>query len=259
MKNSLTLYTSSLCQPSYLRTWCFKFITGLFLFTTTSNLHADDLAAMLQPYSIKYKVRLNSSKLGNTTLGKVETNVSKTDTGFLVQSIAKSQGMGAILLGRMQEKCQFSISDKRAISHDCIATVGNQDYPVSYSWPDRKLSFSADDFLDMPQGYVMNITVMPFAIAALKGQNLDKEIMYVVDAKNKRIRGYRHRLTEAETIQTTIGDIDAVKVVLERELKPERTITMWLSPEHDYLPIRMEEHRKSRVTTLSLISIDVES
>ena len=226
---------------------------------TSSSLHANDFASKLKPHSIKYKVHLNSSKLGNTTLGKVETNVSKTESGFSVHAIAKSQGMGAILLGRMQEKCEFSINNQRAISHDCVATVGKHDYPVSYSWPDQKLSFTTDDFLDMPQGYVMNITVMPFAIAALKGQNLDKEIMYVVDAKNKRIRGYRHRLTEYETIETAIGDINAVKVILERELKPERTITMWLSPEHDYLPIHMQEHRKSRVTTLSLISIDVET
>jgi len=220
------------------------------------NAQADSSDALLKPHTLKYKVHLNSKSIGSTTLGRVETVVTKSEAGFSVHATAKSQGMGAIFLGNMQERCYFTIEGDRAISHDCTASVGKHDYQVSYLWPNRKLSFDKDEALDMPQGYVMNITVMPFAIAALKGEYTSDEVMYVVDAKNKRLRGYKHRLTEAETIETKIGNINAIKIVLERELRPERTITMWLSPEHDYLPIQMEERRKSRVTTLSITNID---
>lgn len=231
----------------------------MFFCVSSQNSLADDSEPLLKPHSIEYKVHLNSSSIGSTTLGKVKAVVSKSNDGFSVHATAKSQGLGAIFLGNMQERCYFTMEKDRAISHDCTASVGKQDYQVSYLWPKRKLSFDKDEALDMPQGYVMNITIMPFAIAALKGQILSDEVMYVVDAKNKRLRGYKHRLTESETIKTKIGNIEAVKITLEREFRPEKTITMWLSPEHDYLPIKMEERRKSRVTTLSITNIDLPS
>lgn len=234
---------------------------SVFIFAcATNDVFADEISPALKPYKIKYKIHLRGKRLGGTVLGKVEAVLKETDDGFSVQAKAKSLGLGAILLGNMQETCQFTFEDTtRAVSSTCNASVGKDDYAVDYQWPDRKLKFNDDEVLDMPQGYVMNITVMPFAVAALKGENLGDEVMYVVDAKNKRLRGYKHRITETETIKTKIGEVDTVKVTMERELRPNRTITMWLSPEHDYLPIKMEERRKSRVTTLKISSIELDA
>jgi len=93
---------------------------------------------------------------------------------------------------------------------------------------------------------------MWFATALLKGELPENELVYVVDGKSKRIRGYKLRSRQNEVIPTPLGEKETVKMVLERELRPDRTLTFWLSKEDQYLPMRIEESRKSRTTTFEI-------
>ena len=81
--------------------------------------------------------------------------------------------------------------------------------------------------------------------------------MYVVDGKKKRIRGFKQRSSEPVTINTKLGEKEAIKLVLERELRPDRTLTFWLSPEDQYLPLKIQESRKSRTTTFEVETLEL--
>jgi len=106
--------------------------------------------------------------------------------------------------------------------------------------------------LDMPQGYVVDNCIMWFATALLKGELPEEERLYIVDGKSKRIRGYRLRSQSEEVIDTSLGQRETIKMVLERELRPDRTLTFWLSKNDQFLPVRIEESRKSRTTTFEI-------
>lgn len=220
-----------------------------------STVYAQDL----QPISIAYTINLVSDKYGNATLGKVETELSRTETGYAVSSATKAQGIAAILMGsNYQEACNFAVDNGRAISN---AYAGGRrdltDYEVTYDWDARKISFNDGELLDMPQGYVVDNCNMLFAAALLGDIEELEESLYIVDGKSKRIRGYRLKSSTEESLDTDFGEFNTRKIVFERELKPERTLTFWLSPKYFYVPLKMVERRHKRTTTF--IVDDIES
>lgn len=222
-------------------------------------LPASSFAAELKPMTINYTVSIDSDKLGNATLGRLATTLTKTDTGYEVYSQTKAQGFAVIMLGtNIEEKCKFSITDGRVVSDQYSGGKKKRtDYDVNFDWQNRKVIFDADNSLDMPQGYVVDNCNLPFVAALSEGKDLTKEILYVVDGKNERIRGYTLKSTTEEKLQTPIGQIDTIKVVLQRELRKKRTLTLWLAVDKQFAPIKMEEKRESRTTTMLVTQLDM--
>jgi len=208
--------------------------------------------APLEPVSIEYKIRI--SKFGKATLGKVQSSLTTTDSGYAIKSVTKAQGMALLLMqSNIQESCEFEVIDGRAVARRYTGgTVKKTEYSVAYDWNNRKVNLSEEESLDMPQGYVVDNCIMWFATALLKGQLPEGEQVYVVDGKSKRIRGYKLRSSEEELLKTPLGEKETVKMVLERELRPNRTLTFWLSKSDQFLPVRIEESRKSRTTTFEI-------
>ena len=209
----------------------------------------------LDPVSIEYKIRI--SKFGNAVLGKVQSRLDTTESGYSIKSVTKAQGMALLIMqSNIQESCKFEVVDKRAMARSYSGgTVKQTDYSVAYDWQKRKVSFSEKESLDMPQGYVVDNCIMWFATALLRGDLPENERLYIVDGKSKRIRGYRLRSNTKEVIDTSLGQKETVKMVLERELRPNRTLTFWLSETDQYLPVRIEESRKSRTTTFEISNL----
>lgn len=215
-------------------------------------------AQELQPISIAYTINLVSDKYGNATLGKVETELSKTESGYTVLSATKAQGIAAILMGsNFKEACSFAVDNGRAIAN---AYAGGRrdltDYEVNYDWDARKITFNDGEALDMPQGYVVDNCNMLFAAALLGDIEKLEESLYIVDGKSKRIRGYRLKSSTEENLDTDFGEFNTRKIVFERELRPGRTLTFWLSPKYSYVPLKMVERRNNRTTTFIVDNID---
>lgn len=228
--------------------------------STVSANNDSELLSPLKPVSIEYKIRI--SKFGNATLGKVKSVLSTTDTGYSIKSVTQAQGMALLLMqSNRQESCEFEIVNGRAVARSYNGgTIKETEYSVDYDWGNRKVNLNenkgAQESLDMPQGYVVDNCIMWFATALLKGDISKDEGIYVVDGRSKRIRGYKLRSSEEEIINTNLGDKKTIKMVLERELRPNRTLTFWLSIEDQYLPVRIEESRKSRTTTFEISQLD---
>lgn len=245
-------------QAKQLRTAAFWLISGVIV---QSSLALPQIANAqeLKPISIHYTVSFESEKYGSATLGKFQTQLSQTKEGdYSVMSALKGQGIAAILMGsNYQESCDFSIQDGRAISNNYAGgRKALEDYQVKFDWAERKIKFSDGESLDMPKGYVVDNCNMFFAAALLRGEGLSEQPLYIVDGKQKRIRGYNLRDTTNELLSTNLGDVNTLKIVLERELQPERTISLWLSPENSYMPLKMEEHRRKRTTTMIVDQIN---
>ena len=212
----------------------------------------------LEPVSIAYTVMLASEKYGNATLGKIQFTLSKEQFGFSIFSATRAQGLAAILEGNSQESCNFDLQENQVISSQYSGGRSNSnDYKVDFDWQQRKIYFGDGEILDMPLGHVVNTCDFPIAAALIHQRGLPDvdEILYVVDGKNKRIRGYNIKSLSKETLATNMGSMPTMKLVLQRELRPDRTFTFWLSPEHSYMPLKMEERRNTRTTTMMVESI----
>ena len=214
--------------------------------------------AELDPITIAYTINLVSDKYGNATLGKVETELDRTDEGYRVASATKAQGIAAILMGsNRQEACDFSVDEGRAVSRSYSGGRKDlNDYQVDFDWQARKIFFGDGDTLDMPQGYVVDNCNMLFAAALLGDIEQLDESLYIVDGNKKRIRGYRLKSSTEEIIETDFGRFNTRRIEFERELKPDRTLTFWLAPEYAYVPLKMVERRNNRTTTFLVDKID---
>ncbi len=212
------------------------------------------MSAPLDPVLISYKIQMQSERFGNATLGRIETTLSNTESGYQIDSVTKFQGLATLFSGsNVRESCEFKLEDGRAVTHRYEGgRIKSLDYKVGFDWQDRKINFDSEESLDMPQGYVVDNCSLWFAMALTKGEGLQDELTYVVDGKTRRIRGFRFRSLEEETIDTNIGQKSVLKLVLERELRTDRTITFWLSKDDQFIPLRMQEKRKSRTTTISV-------
>ena len=234
-------------------------LVSAFIVQTSLALPQIATAQELKPISIRYTVSFESEKYGSATLGRFETQLIQAKAGgYSVMSALQGQGIAAILMGsNYQESCDFSIENGRAISNNYAGgRKALEDYRVKFDWAERKIKFSDGESLDMPKGYVVDNCNMFFAAALLKGEGLSEQPLYIVDGKKKRIRGYNLRATSNEMLSTNFGDVNTVKIVLERELQPERTISLWLSPENSYMPLKMEERRRKRTTTMIVDQIN---
>ncbi|HAU69247.1 MAG: DUF3108 domain-containing protein [Arenicella sp.] len=220
------------------------------ILTTLLSLVVSASAYSLEPSTIVYQVELDSDRLGKATLGRVETQLSENDGRFSVASHTKAEGLAAILLGNLTETCDFNIVDGRAQSQTYSGgRPSKTEYFVDFNWEERKIKFNGEETLDMPQGYLINNCNMPFALALLKDNEIT-ETVYIVDGKKTRIRGYRLKSKSREMLNTKIGSLDTVKIVFERDLKSEKTLTLWLSKKHYFLPVKMQERREDRITTM---------
>jgi len=227
-------------------------------------------ALALSPVTISYKIKFESSKFGKATLGRIKNTINATENGYSIDSVTKAQGMAAIVLGsNRQQSCEFDVKDGKAVSRKYGGgRIGKTDYEVDFDWAGGKAYFNdkkakKDDIkkeaIDLPAGYIVDNCSMWFAIALLKGEIPDKQSMYVVDGKDRRIRGFKFRSTSEEVIDTKLGQKQVTKVVYEREQRPNRTWTFWLSHEDEYLPLKAQESRKSRTTTFEVIGLTLDS
>ena len=230
------------------------------LIMTPNKSNADTaLAVELDDVSITYKIKLES-KAFNAILGKITNSIKKTENGFTVQSVTKVQGMAAILIGsNEQQSCDFIMQDGYAIPQRYVGgTIKKDQYEVDFDWQERKITFEDGESLDMPKGYIVDNCSMAFALALQKGKGLEEKSVYIVDGKKNRVRGYTLLSSEDVIIETPLGNKDTTKIVLQRELRPDRTLTFWLSKEEQYIPVKMQDKRKSRTTTITVSSINAE-
>ena len=223
----------------------------------TNGALAQNQTQEFESIAITYTINLLSSTLGNARVGQFQTTLTHDENGYSAHSTTKAQGLAAILVGDKQMSCEFSIDQGRVLSHNYAG--GNKktdEYQVSYDWDARKINFVDGEALDMPPGYVIDLCTMNFAAALLKDGGLTDEVLYVLNGERKRINSYKLRSSTKETLDTPVGSMDTIKIILERELESDRTYSFWLSIDHDYMPIKIEEARSSRTVTILVNNIE---
>lgn len=226
----------------------------VFNFGMSLQSHAQELNSI----ALSYTVNLVGSKLGNATVGQVETTLTRDNNIYTASSTTKAQGLAAILMGSdIHYNCEFSTEPGHVLSKKYAgSSKSSEEFQVSYDWEARKINFLDGESLDMPPGYITDTCNMPFAVAMLKEDGLADDVLYVLEGSEKRIRGYKLRSSNQETLETPLGSMETLRITLEREFRPERTLSLWLSLDHDYVPIKIEDARNSRTMSTLVKNID---
>ncbi len=204
--------------------------------------------------NIQYSVSVYDTKLG-----VLNTNIVRSDKGYIIHSKTQAEGLAAMLLGgNLSESCSFAVQGEfiKPLSFQSIKQ-GKKGYRnmTIYDWQARTITFADHNKIDMPSGYLLDNCNFYFAATLSQVNGFKENPIYVVDGVKNKVRAYKFKKTEKELLQTPSGEIDTIKVILTRLQEPEISFTFWLDAKRHYLPVKMMESRKRRKMVLSLIQM----
>ena len=202
---------------------------------------------------LRYKVNIYGSNLG-----EIHTTIKKDQNKFEVSSVTKAEGVASLVLGGdLTQQCSFLAQDKQIVSENSsIEKLGRSAFKntVTIDWQSRFINYNDDPALAIPNGYLVDSCNFQFAAAYTNHDLLKKNTIYVLDGKKSRLKAYVFKSSTQEKLKTPIGEFNTSKIVLERELNPDKSIIFWIAEEYPYFPLKMVEKRKSKKRIMTLKS-----
>lgn len=220
------------------------FTLGLWVFSSTVQ------ADVLSPYKAVYEVNRGSVMLGDTTF----TMQRQQNDCFQITGVAEPKGLAALFAGRMTERSNFCLENGQIRSQDYSVTRegGDDDdnYTLRFDWGNQLVTTNTDAPRELPTEGV-DRTVMELALRQQLARHLDAKAEVLPSTpfiflmvEDDEIKPYRFQVTGKETLTTPIGTFEAIKV--ERINSKRRQFRLWMAPELDYLPIRLERQKKDK-------------
>ncbi len=207
-------------------------------------------ADVLSPYKVVYEVNRGSVMLGDTTFDMRH----EKDDCYQIQGIAEPKGLAALFAGKTTETSLFCIEDGRIRSqkYSIMRDGGDDDdsYTLQFDWGNQLVTTNSNEPRELPaDGF--DRTVMELALRQQlakhfesNGNELPANPFIFLMVEDDEIKPYRFQATGRESITTPIGTFNAIKI--ERINSKKRQFRMWMAPELDYLPIRLERQRKDK-------------
>jgi len=214
---------------------------------TTTPLHAEDEIS-IPSFTAHYELLRND----NLKLGEVKrTTTVQPDGTIKFESHSKTTGLAALFI-----KDQIAEHSIFTLNHNTIQplhylydrTGGKRAHTtkLDFDWPTKsiknaiegeewnleisqktqdKLSYQLQLMLDLQAG----LTTFSYPVA-------DDGIL----------KEYRFTLLGEETIQTSIGEIEAIKLKRERAADSKRKLTIWFAKSLRYLPVRIKQGKDDK-------------
>ena len=206
-------------------------------------------AEVFSPYKAVYEVNRGSIMLGDTTFSMqpAEKNC------FHIKGIAEPMGLAALFAGKTTEESHFCLENGhiRSQKYRLEREGGDEDdsYTLRFDWGNQLVTTDKGESRELPaEGF--DRTVMELALRRQlarhfkKSQSLpDKPFIFLM-VEDDEIKPYRFQVTGRETINTAAGRFDTLRI--ERVNSDKRQFRLWLAPELDYLPVRLERQRKDK-------------
>lgn len=195
----------------------------------------------------------------DSNLGQINTRITKNGNDFQINSITRAEGLASLVMGGdLKQKCSFETKESniKSLSSSVEKMRRNAfNKSIEIDWNSNKILFEKDISLDIPNGYLVDICNFHFAAAYTDLEFLKNNTIYALDAKKQQTKGYVFKSASPETLETPAGVFHTTKIILERELNPDRSFIFWITEENPYFPIKMMDSRKKNSRTMTLKSI----
>ena len=211
------------------------------------NLSSYSYAASTDSFQLKaFQAEYKLKKIG-MTLGTAKFALQETSPNtWLYASSIKPSGMA-----RMFSKDEFSEASSVLFENGKLTPMGYQytrtgkkpeAASVSYDWPAQKATFSrngATQSLDLQENHQDRYSmVLALMQATAHGQ---QNMAYQVIDKSMKLRSDSRK--GEEVISTSLGKQNTVRVIQD---SGRRHIHYWLSPELNYIPVRIEQFKEGK-------------
>ncbi len=236
-----------------------RFLSTLLCLTSLSAVSFSTQALDKSTPDGEVKLRYNVNIYG-TNLGEIHTSIKKNQQRFELNSVTRAEGAASLVMGGdLKQQCNFSVQDKQIITRSSLVEkLGRKSFisKVEIDWNSKFINYNNESVLAVPEGYLVDSCNFQFAAAFTDIDFLKQNTTYVLDGKQNRLKAYVFKSETLETLKTSIGEFETRKIVLERELNPEKSFIFWVTDEHPYFPLKMVEKRKSRSRIMTIKSYD---
>jgi hypothetical protein len=193
------------------------------------------------------------------TVGETVWRVRRVDDGFVYETRTKAIGLAAVFgAGQVVERSEW----KR---------VGDDVKPASYLYersgrPEKTTAIA----FDWSDGIVESTRRGQTSRMSVPGDTLDKlgymlvlredlkagkrSVRYHIANGKNRMKVYELKVVAEERLNTALGDLGVIRIVRERK-GDDRETTIWVAPELDFMPVRIEHReREDEVVTINIRS-----
>lgn len=160
------------------------------------------------------------------------------------QYVAEPSGLARLFIGEVSERSDFCVVDNELRSQSFEfkrADKSEDNFSLAFNWKDGTVRSSGGEMRALEAGMVdrlaMQIVLQNWVIDR-QGQPGPEEIT-VRKIENKKVHAYRFRIASRETLQTSAGKLETVRV--DRVDDPKKTTRFWLAPSRGYVAVRVEQ------------------
>ena len=208
-----------------------------------------DLWAFLHPYHAKYKVLYNGAKVGNTFRKlTLEDNkwslLTKASVSKLFYKIKSNELTEFTIDGEKLLTNRFYSSTKRSFKKERkMEQLFDWDKNIETGYKDKnKWSIDIDGLVYDRISHIIQ----------LRSNRLNKKtnLSFDVSYKGKK-EAYSYIFEGVETIETKLGSLSAEKLI--RKKSNGDTFILWLSPELNYLPIKIGQYEADKSDVVMIL------
>lgn len=203
-------------------------------------------AGVLSPYKAVYELSRGKMMLGDT----IFTLERDGDSCYRLHGVAEPMGLAALLAGKTVEESRFCEVDGRLRAKFYKREQEGSDkdkdgnYSLRFDWGNRMVTTNGGASRELPPDG-LDRGLMEIALRRLlkqAGGDTPQEPFVFLLVEDDEITPYSLRVTGREQVSTPAGRFDTVKV--ERVNPGKREMRMWLAPQLDYLPVKLERQKK---------------
>lgn len=211
------------------------------------------------PFTALYRLYINELPIGHQEL----TLLPNEDGSYRYTAKTDSIGIAAFLRDdSLNELSTFRYRNQRIQPQDYefhhVREGHERHVRIHFDWDTNTVTndIQGDRWqMDIPDNALDKLVVQLAMILDLQQGRRDME--YAI-ADGGKLKTYRFKVREAETVRTPAGKFEALK--LERlRADQDRTTYIWAAPELDYLPVQIKqiEHEDNVVYLSRLVARDV--
>jgi len=210
----------------------------MMAFATTNTVMAQQ--ASVQPTStqqtpssvtLRYDVRFNGISLGEAV------HVLKIDgSQYTIEDTEKAAGIVGLFVDSITRKSQGTIVDKQLRPTQYSESTKEKSRTATLNWNTMTATFTVDP---NKQEKFKPDTVdrVSFAYQYYVNGKVPSGVYTQMVADVKKVEDQTFKVVGMNAVETPMGKINALKV--ERAGDAKKNLSMWLSPQHQYLPVRL--------------------
>ena len=220
------------------------FLVGMLLLYWTTLSFAGIPGVQILRYSVT---------VGNTSVGELEVVIEHDDGQIKATVITHLEGLAKILLGEFTAEAWFHLDDGHAILDRGLLRTGRggtgSGFMVDYG--NKTLKLDSGNSYPIILGEMLDSTEFPVALITADIASVAGKIVWEVNAR--KARRYLYHAPKPEMLELNGRLYNTWKVTRNKLGDIHRTVTFWLDPGRQNIPLKIITIRKARETVLTLL------